>query len=294
MANLYICILTIARVIQQLFDKLSSNETSGFPMFVKYCAYRQLFSAGLGLLMILAAGSGFEFNTTAVMIAFVSGMALFLNFMWTQIAMKSGTIALTALFAMGGILIPCFGGIFLFHEPMSVAQWLGVALLVVSAYLLICSSGKIYSQFTSKTFFLLIGIMISNGTVMLMQQMYAHYLPDGNVSVFSFLSFGTAGLALLLLSLVPKRKESDVRPSRLSRKLWLYGAVLAVLVFVSNQLSTLASVMVPPAVLFGLTGGGSTVLVTIIAAVWFKERITKESVAGVVLGIASLLIIKMM
>lgn len=196
----------LLRVVQHIYNKRSSNEIRGFTMFVKYGAYRQLFSAMLGLLLILAAGKGFRFNMVTVVTATISGVALFGNLMCSQTVLKSGTMALNSLFGTAGILIPCVAGIFLFDEPMSAGQMMGIGLLIVSAYFLISSSNKIHTKFTFKTFLLLMGTMLTNGLTMLMQQMFAHYVPDGDVSAFSLFSFGIVGIALLLLSFPAKQK----------------------------------------------------------------------------------------
>ncbi len=153
-------------------------------MFVKYGAYRQLFSAALGLLLIIIAGKGFRFNAVTIITATVSGLALFGNLMCSQTVLKSGTMALNALFGTVGMPVPCIAGVFLFDAPMSAGQLIGVGLLIVSSYFLISSSSKIHTKFTFKTFLLLMGTMLSNGITMLMQQMFAHYVPDGDVSVF--------------------------------------------------------------------------------------------------------------
>lgn len=284
-------IIMLLRVVQHLYNKRSSNEIRGFTMFVKYGAYRQLFSAMLGLLLILAAGKGFRFDAVTVVTAAISGVALFGNLMCSQTVLKSGTMALNSLFGTAGILIPCVAGVFLFDEPMSSGQIMGVGLLIVSAYFLISSSNKIHTKFTFKTFLLLMGTMLTNGLTMLMQQMFAHYVPDGDVSAFSLFSFGIVGIALLLLSFPLSRKQNgEVQP--LSKKLLIYGAILSIAVFIINQLATISTVLVPPAVLFAFINGGSTIIAAVVAAICFKEKLTVRSVMGVLVGVAALVIIK--
>ena len=98
MGNIYIGIIMLLRVAQHISNKQSSNEISGFTMFVKYGAYRQLFSAALGMLLVLVAGNGFRFNAVTIITATISGLALFGNLMCSQTVLKSGTMALNSLF----------------------------------------------------------------------------------------------------------------------------------------------------------------------------------------------------
>lgn len=293
MGNLYIGIIMLLRVAQHICNKRSSNEIHGTAMFVKYGAYRQLLSAAIGLFVIIAAGKGLRFNMITVITATVSGLALFGNLVCSQTVLKSGTMALNSLFGTAGMLIPCIAGVVLFSEPMSFGQLIGVALLIVSAYFLISSSNEIHTKFTFKTFLLLIGTLLTNGTTMLMQQMFAHYVPNGDVSVFSLLSFGIVGISLLLLTIVMNKKNTE-ESKPLSKGLLVYGAILSAAVFIINQLATISTVLVPPTVLFAFINGGSTIIAAVVAAVCFKERLTIRSVCGVLLGVAALVIVKAM
>lgn len=135
------------------------------------------------------------------------------------------------------------------------------------------------------------GTMLTNGLTMLMQQMFAHYVPDGDVSAFSLFSFGIVGIALLLLSFPLSRKQNEETPP-LSKKLLMYGAILSIAVFIINQLATISTVLVPPAVLFAFINGGSTIIAAVVAAVCYKEKLTVRSVTGVLVGVAALVIIK--
>ncbi|MDY3927756.1 MAG: hypothetical protein SOZ34_00100, partial [Clostridia bacterium] len=201
--------------------------------------------------------------------------------------------ALSSLFSTAGLLVPCIAGIFIFNQPMSYGQWIGMALFFVAAYLLIGSSAKIYSGFSLKTFLLLIGAMLANGLTMLSQQMFTFFVPDGDVSVFSFLflSFGIVGVLMLILACIPTKGEIKIQ-YRLSNKLLILGAVSAVAVFIINQLTTLSTALVSPAILFAFINGGSTIIAAIVAAICFHEKLTLRSILGITIGVVSLIIIK--
>ena len=126
---------------------------------------------------------------------------------------------------------------------------------------------------------------------MLAQQMFTFYVPDGDVSVFSFLSFGIVGVLLLILSLIPAKGEAKIE-YRLSSKLLLLGAVSAIAVFIINQLATLSTELVLPAILFAFINGGSTIIAAIVAAVGFHEKLTIRSILGIIIGVIALVIIK--
>ena len=291
MGALYISIILMCRVVQHICGKNTSNSITGISCFIQYCSYSNILSAILGLLLILVVKNGFNCNLSTFLISCFSGIMLAASSGFSLAAMKSGTVALTSLFGTAGILVPCIAGIFLFGQPMSWGQWGGIALFFVAAYLLIGSSAKIYSEFSLKTFLFLVGAMLSNGFTMLAQQMFTFYVPNGEVSVFSFLSFGVVGVLLLILACIRTKGEQKVQ-YKLSPKLLVLGAVSSVVVFIINQLATLSTSLVPPAILFGFINGGSTIIAAIAAAVCFREKLTLRTIFGIAIGVISLIIIK--
>ena len=250
-----------------------------------------MISALLGLILIIIAKNGFKADFRTIIISMLSGIMLVVG-MFTKVeALKQGTVALTSLFGTAGILVPCIAGIYLFDTPITGMQWLGLLLFIISACLMIINSKRVFNGFNIKTFLLLLGELLSNGMVMLAQQMFTVYVPAGDVSVFSFLSFGIVGLFMLVtLPLVTKGSEEKIE--KLPGKLMVYGIALSIAVFVINQLATLATALIPPVILFTFINGGSTIIAAIVASVIFKEKITLQSAFAIVLGIISLVIIK--
>ena len=291
MGTLYISIILMCRIVQHICGKITSNSIKDISCFIQYCSYSNILSGILGLFLILIAQNGFNCSLSALLISCFSGIMLAASSGFSLAAMKSGTVALSSLFSTAGILVPCIAGIFIFNQPMSYGQWIGIALFFVAAYLLIGSSAKIYSGFSLKTLILLIGTMLANGFTMLAQQMFTFYVPDGDVSVFSFLSFGIVGVLMLILTCIPTKGEIKIQ-YRLSNKLLILGAVSAVAVFIINQLATLSTALVSPAILFAFINGGSTIIASIVAAIFFHEKLTLRSILGITIGDVSLIIIK--
>lgn len=292
MGAVYISIILGCRVVQHLCTKKSSSKVNTMSCFWKYGSFRHLLSGLLGLVLILIGGNQIRFESRTLLISVFSGITLAASTGFNLIALKEGTVALASLFGTAGILVPCIAGIFLFGKPMTGGQWAGILLFFVAAYFLISSSNRIYQGFSVKTFLVLLGVMLSEGFTMLSQQMFAFYVPDGDVSVFSFFSFGTVGGVMLIISLLSGRKKEDNKGPELTLDLLIMGALLSIVVFVINQLATMAASIVSPVVLFTFINGGSTIIGAIVAAIFFKEKITLRSATGIVLGVLALIIIK--
>ncbi len=292
MATLYIIIILLFRVVQAFYNKSSSNEIKNIPMLIGYNAYKHTISATLGLLLIIIAGNGFKINLLTVIIALFSGLSLFASSFCGIYAMKSGTVCLSSIFGTAGMIIPIIAGVLLFNKPVSTMQFVGLVIFFVAVYLLIGASKKIYENFTYKTLLLLIGVLISNGCTMFAQQLFTTYVPDGDVSVFSFISFGIIAIMSAIIykssTTTPKAKEEN----RLNKRLLTCGIALATAVFVINQFATISTKLISPIILFTFINGGGTIISTIVAAIVYKEKISKKSAIGIILGVVSLIIIK--
>lgn len=287
---IYIVIILLCRIVQALFSKRSSTEVTNMHMLIGYSAFKHTISAVLGLLLLLGS-KGIHLDTATILLSFLSGVALFASGCCSIYAMKSGTVSLSSMFGTAGMLIPIAAGIFFMNQPVATMQLVGLGLFFIASFLLIGGSKIVYSNFSYKTLLLLIGSMVSNGCTMLAQQLFTRLVPDGNISLFSFLSFGFVSVfSALLYITIPRPAQTSQKG--LSRSLIYCGVALAFCVFVINQLATLSTKLFSPIILFTIINGGATIISTIVAATVYKEKLNIKTTLGVILGIFSLILIK--
>ena len=290
----YFLIILLLRLPQNIFNKRSSGIVRGAPAYFAYGAYRYLLSGGMALVLLLFAGGFSGVSLKALAISAIGAVALGSNLFFGLEALKSGAMVLSSMAGSAGLLLPCVFGIFMFDEPMSLMQLFGILLLIFSGWLLIGYSKKLKGSFTPRTMLLLIGSMLSNGFTMVAQKMFSKYLPNVSVSVFSFLAFGLVGVGMCV-GLVPQltKKEKREEIKKLPKALWFYGAGLSTILLIINQLATIAAKVIPSAIMFPINDGGATIITALTGAVVFKEKLTPRSVAGLVLGIAALIVINL-
>ena len=291
MAAVYIGIILVVRIVQQICGKYKSILfPKTFRGVAKLFAFTNLLSTVPALILMLLDGNT-TINFITVLTSALSGFALVISSICSLTAMKSGTMVLCSMFSAAGLIVPCIAGVFLFSEPMSWLQWLGIVVLIASSLLLISSAKQIYPQFSLKTVLCLVCSFLGNGLTMLMQMIFSHSTGGGSVSMFSFFTFAIPCLTMVLIVLFSGRKSSE-KDEKLPKKLLFFAALAGVAVFIVNQLATLASGFTPPAILFAFINGGNTIIAALVAAVMFGEKLTVKSTAGILLGVASLIIIK--
>ena len=94
---------------------------------------------------------------------------------------------------------------------------------------------------------------------------------------------------LLLLSIGKNNKIE-----RLDKKLYLFGALLAVAVFTISTTVTLAAKTVPSVVLFPVSSAITLTVSTVVGAIVFKEKITVKNILGLALGLGAILVLNLL
>lgn len=290
---IFLIIILLLRVPQNFSSKKTSGLVTNSQSYFLYGTYSYLLAGLIAFVLLLFDGMS-GFSLPAVGISALGAVALAVSLFCSIEALKSGVMVLAAMASSAGLLLPCIAGIFMFGEPMKPMQFVGIALLILSGWLLIGYSKEQTGSFTPRTLLLLIGSMLSNGSVMLAQKMFSKYLPETNVSIFSFLTFGLIGIGMFI-GLVPSllNQSGRAKIKTVPKPIFLYGTISSVILLTINQLATIAGRNVPSAIMFPINDGGATIITAITAAIFFKEKLTVRSVCGLVLGIGSLIVINL-
>ena len=290
---IFLIIILLLRVPQNFSSKKTSGLVTNSQSYFLYGTYSYTLAGLIAFVMLLFDGMS-GFSLPAVGISALSAVSLAVSLFCSIEALKSGVMVLAAMASSAGLLLPCIAGIFMFNEPMKPMQFIGIALLIFSGWLLIGYSKEQTGSFTPRTLLLLIGSMLSNGSVMLAQKMFSKYLPDTSVSIFSFLTFGLIGIGMFI-GLVPSLLSQSGRAkiAAVPKPVFLYGTISSIILLAINQLATLAGRNVPSAIMFPINDGGATIITAITAAIFFKEKLTVRSVCGLILGIGSLIVINL-
>ena len=291
MVAIFLIIILLMRVLQSTFSKkVSMNIPAGIKPYIKYIGISKLLAAGFALITIMMEGGFGNANLEMLIISACSGIALAIASLCGIKALQNGTLALSSMFSTAGLLVPCVLGIFVFDEPLSVMQMVCIAALLIGAWLLVDSSKKLYTGFSLKSGLYLTGSLITNGIVMFCQKLFGELQPDGNVALFSMLTFLIP--AAVLLCAIPFVEEKGKEENKLPKSVILYSVVLAFAVFIIQQFVTILTTKLSSAVLFTFVNGGATVVAAIVGAILYKEKITLKSALGVIIGVTAMICIK--
>lgn len=293
MAVLFILIIMGMRVIQSVHSKqVSLSLPTGTKAYVQYMAVYQGLAAAFAAVLLLIERNFSGFDLRSVLIALCSGAFLTIGSLAGIAALRGGTMVLHSVFSTAGLLVPCVLGIFFFHEALSAVQIVCIVGVLASAVLLIGSSKRLTGGFSPRTMVLLLTSFFSNGMVMFCQKLFGMIVPDGNVALFSMLTFLLPSAVLFVVGAILPRSDPDpAAKPRAPARLIRCAVLNAFAVFVIQQLVTMLTPVMHSAVLFTLVNGSGTIITAIVGAILYRERITVMSAAGIVVGVGALILI---
>lgn len=223
----------------------------------------------------LAVLLGFFFITVFYMVALstqVSGIAV------TSVAFKIS------------LVIPVAAAYFLYHDKFGWLKVAGIVSALIAIVLTSRSEGSSASGAKGLGLFLPAIVFIGSGICDTMfNYIQNRHLQESDFSSFLiilFLTAGAAGSLLVLLRIITKKEK--IQP-----KAMLSGLVLGIPNYGSAYFMILALEYsgIEPSALWPLNNIGIILLSTLIAAFFFNEKIGKYGLAGIVMAVASIMLI---
>lgn len=230
MVAVYIIIIMLMRVVQNVFDKktaimLPYNAVAYFK-YTAYCEAAAALSAAGMLVVMLLCGNTVVLPVETLIYAAVSGAALGLTCVLGKYVLSLTTMAISSIFSTAGMLIPAIAGIFMFNDPMQWYHWVAVAIFLAGVYLLGGNEKNERKKFAPITLVLLLLLLGLNGITMLMQTISGRLTEGTDISFmqefcrtsyFSFVTFAAATAVLAVtwgaFDLASRRAEKRMLPA---------------------------------------------------------------------------------
>jgi drug/metabolite transporter (DMT)-like permease len=182
-------------------------------------------------------------------------------------------------------------------EEIRLNQIVGFVLLVVAAYIMCSYDISLNGKMSAGKITLLILCGVANGFTDFSQKLFVYKIENGNTAEFNFYTYIFAALSLLavFVALRIHGKRSGAAEERVPiGKVILFVAIMAVCLFLNSYFKTLAASSLDSAVLYPLNQGAALILSLLMAAIFFKEKITVRCIVGICLAFVALLIINLL
>lgn len=219
-------------------------------------------------------------------IALLIGSLLIIGFYLIGYTIQKAGIAITTIANKMSVIIPITFSIFYFSEPMTWLKSFGILLALASVLMAVYKKQKkeVKFSFLPLIMFLVVGII--DAAVKLAQH---SYVSDQDVSLFSSMSFGVAGLiGILILAINHKQWKSFINPL-----VWVFGILIGLANFGSIYFLILAlnNSGFDSSIVYGVNNMGVILISIGLALAFFAEKLSKVNLIGVILALASVAIL---
>lgn len=296
---LFLALALLAGVIKGYCGKKSGGTLvlASDAMLVNTVRMLACIIIGVALIALGNDWSSLTLDPTVIWISALSGVCTSLFVVSWLLAIRTGAFMMVDVFLLMGVLIPLVVCAIFFDEPIIPIQWIGIAVLIIAGYVMCSYNAKLKGKMTLKAFLMLLLCAASYGCTDLSQKLFVNLSPVNDNSVFQFYTYIFAALTLVICSLVfrsHEKKTNELRsPIAVVKPIAIYVGVMAICLYANSYFKTAAATYLDAAQIYPLSQGGALVLAMIMAAIFFKEKITLRSIIGVVLCAVALLMINL-
>ncbi len=254
------------------------------------------FFSAVGFLLLLAysltAETGLRLPPSGIAAAAGYGIVATLAVYANMKALERGPLSLTSLFAKFSLLLPLAYSFLFLREQASVFRITGIALICVCIVLFADPRRTGREQLTRGWLFMALLLMVCNGAVQLIGKIYALSSANAYRNAFLVWSFGFETLAALAIFLCLSRGKSAERARAfVSPAVLGLSAVIAVAALSMNFAIVALATRMDGSVFFPIYSGGPLILIALAGHFIFREELTVKKAAGILLGIAAIVLL---
>ena len=240
--------------------------------------------AGSSLFLILALISGFSFHLPTLWFGIAYGVSLCVSMHAGFRALAIGPMALSSIIASFSLVIPFLFGIIFWSEAVTVFKIVGIVLLLCSIALI---NGKKESGFSVKWLVYVIIVLFSNGICSVIQKTHQMYYPGLYQTEFIFFANVLAILVWFAFA-----NANAKAPGLHAPKITALGLLGGVFNCLANYTVLYLSAGENASVLFPIVSIANIMAVWALGAILFKERTRPLQTVGLIVGIVSVVLLK--
>ena len=295
MGYLYLSIALFAGCTKGFCGKKMGNSTKNIQSAILINLVRMALCVLFGFAMILFLGQTKYISPKPelIIISMISGIStsIFVT-SWLMVVKKSAYM-LVDIALMLGTLVPMIAGFFSFGEAISLKEWIGYFFLICATLIMFLHNNSIKTKLGLSTIIYLAVCGLANGVTSYSQKMFVYSCPEIPASVFNMYTYIFAAITLFIFSIVGPRKEKPQFEDGAKHK-YIYILIMSVALIMNSLFITKAAHLMDSAQLFPLNNAMALILSSVMASVFFKERMTIKCIAGMVIAFMGLIIMNIL
>ena len=224
-------------------------------------------------------------NRVVLLGSAAAGAFAFIALLAVMQAMATGPVAFTWVLANLSIGVPVLLSAAIWSEPIRRVQWVGIGLFVVSLMLFGKDLQRSGSRDVTWKWVVIAGIMfLANGSFILCFRAINKYTSDPHTFSALLTTYAVCGILLLIFSWrrLALPGAGEIKLSLMGAAGMMGGQALIIKALAINTASSLP-----------IIHSTSIIAVTVVSAMFFKEKLSKYSGGGLLVGLVSIVLLTM-
>lgn len=264
----------LVSALMRVSEKYSKNKTSMLAVGYLVCTLLAGMFTGFSNFISGEDGMGMVIGMGAL-----NGLFYLGGFVLLQWNIGRNGVVLPATFLKLGVIVPTLLSILAFGEELNIAQFAGL-LAAVAAIVLIQGGGK---KGEVQSVAGLLVLLIFGGAGDAMSKVFEELGPAALKNQFLLYTFLSAFVLCVILCLVRREKLGLMDIA--------FGAAISVPNYFSSRFLLLSLSEVPAVVAFPSYSVGTIVLISIVGALVFKEKLSRRKIAALGIILAALVLL---
>ena len=297
MGYIFVAIALLSGARKGYCGKKTSGSVSEYRDAMLVNTVRMIFCILIGFSLLALQGNLrlLAVDAKTLLITALSGVMTSVFVVSWLLAVKKGAYMMLDVFLMLGVLVTLLLSFAVFREPIRLNQWAGMGVLLVAVIIMCSYNNSIKEKMSVMSFIILLICGIANGLTDFSQKLFTHIIDGGNAAVFNFYTYIFSALTLAVCyAAAGHGNKAPGRGGRILKEIFWYVLVMSVCLFMNSFFKTKAATYLTSAQLYPLNQGCGLMLSSVMAALFFKEKLTAKCVIGLITAFAGLLIINLL
>lgn len=274
MSLIYILVITFALAGQNIIKKPYMDKTGGRGVYF-FTATVSFFA----MMFFIMLSGRLEFTMSMLPYSALFALCYCAATIFNVLAVANGSVSLTSLFISYSLMIPTFYGVFFLHDALSIGFVPGIALLIVSLFLI---NGKAKKNGISLKWIIQVSIaVVSNGMCAIVQKAYQMQFNDANTNEFMIIALFIVTLVMIIMIIIKEKKQIK----SYAKQGGVLGMICGIMNGIVNLLILRASAQMSMSLLFPFISAGGIVTTYMASRFLYRERLAKTQLLGLIAGI---------
>ena len=268
-----------------------ASLSDGFTVNLMRCGFSALFAFALAL--PLSSIEGFLLSPQGFIVSGLSSLFMAMFTVAWLYAYKSEAYIFLNIFTMLGSIVTALLGFIFYGDELKPSRIVGMLLLFVAVYIMSLYNKDIKGKLTPKGIITLIIGTLGAALADFMQKVFTKEAL-GSPYVFNFYTYALAIIPqviilLILFKLKPKGEEL-ITPNLLDKKHIIIYIIISAALYLNSISKTLAAAEIPATMLYPTLQGANLIASAALAAIFFKEKMTKKSIVGILVALSAVVL----